>query len=244
MNLHRIADITVDMGYKYDRMKKQADAYRINENVTPEMTIYLSDSFLEEKCKEMPSLTPETSEYIYTGSIFYTGLILFGGFMLHASSVLMDGKAYLFSAPSGVGKSTHTAMWQKVFGRDRAKILNDDKPAIRIEKDGIFDFGTPWSGKTDSKSAGDLILNINVKAPIAGICFIERGKVNKIRRENGGAVISKMLAQTIRPYDEKDMDMLLKILDIVLRQVPIYTLSCDISEEAVRVAYNAMSGKS
>ena len=236
MNLHRIADITVDMGYKYDRMKKQAHAYRIDGNITPEMTIYLSDSFLEEKCKEMPPLTPETSEYIYTGSVFYTGLILFGGFMLHASSVLMDGKAYLFSAPSGVGKSTHTAMWQKVFGRDRAKILNDDKPAVRIEKDGIFAFGTPWSGKTD--------LNINVKAPIAGICFIERGKANKIRRENGGAVISKMLAQTIRPYDEKDMDMLLKIIDVVLRQVPVYTLSCDISEEAVRTAYNAMSGKS
>lgn len=233
MNLHRIADITVDMGYKYDRMKNQADAYRIREEKCPEITIYLSDSFLEQKSRENPQITPEMGEYIYTGSVFYSGLILFGGFMLHASAVLMDSKAYIFSASSGVGKSTHTAMWQKVFGKDRAKILNDDKPAIRIEEDGIFAFGTPWSGKTD--------LNINVKAPIAGICFLERGKINKIRRENGGAVIAKMLAQTIRPYDEKDMDMLLGHLDRVLREIPVYTLSCDISEEAVYTAYNAMS---
>ena len=236
MNLHKIADITVDMGYKYGRMKNQADKYRVNESVAPEMTIYLSDAFLEQKSRENPLVTPEMCEYIYTGSVFYSGLILFGGLMLHASSVLMDGKAYLFSAPSGVGKSTHTSMWQTVFGRDRAKILNDDKPAIRIEEDGIYAFGTPWSGKTD--------LNINVKAPIAGICFIERGKANKIRRENGGAVIGKMLSQTIRPYDEKDMDMLLGHLDKVLREIPVYTLSCDISEEAVYTAYNAMSGKS
>lgn len=234
MNLHKIADLTVDLGYKYERMKKQADAYRIrSENVIPDATIYLSDSFLEQKCRENSALTPETAEYIYTGTVFYSGLILFGGFMLHASAVLMDGKAYLFSAQSGIGKSTHTALWQKVFGKERAKILNDDKPAIRIEKDGIYAFGTPWSGKTD--------LNINVKAPIAGICFIQRGKTNKIRRENGGAVIGKMLAQTIRPQDEKDMDMLLGNIDTVLRKVPVYTLSCDISEEAVYTAYNAMS---
>ena len=233
MNLHRIADLTVDMGYKYDRMKKQAEAYRINENVSPQVTIYLSDEFLEKKSAENPLLTPDMNEYIYTGSIFYSGLILFGGFMLHSSAVLMDGRAYLFSANSGVGKSTHANMWQQVFGKDRAKILNDDKPAIRIEKDGIYAFGTPWSGKTD--------LNINVKAPIAGICFIERGKTNKIRRENGGAMVGKLLAQTIRPYDEKDMELLLGHIDRVLTEVPVYTLSCDISEEAVYVAYNAMS---
>lgn len=233
MNLHRIADLTVDLGYKYDRMKRQAEAYRISGNAEPDVTLYLSDAFLEQKCRENPQITPEMAEYLYTGSIFYEGLIVYGGFMLHASAVLMDGRAYLFSASSGVGKSTHTAMWQQVFGEERARILNDDKPALRIEGDGIYAFGTPWSGKTD--------LNVNVKASIAGICFIERGKTNKIRRENGAAVIGKMLTQTIRPYDKKYMELLLSHIDKVLSKVPVYTLSCDISEEAVYTAYNAMS---
>ena len=234
MNLHNIADLIVDMGYKYDRMKRHSDEYRIFEKLSPNMTIYLSDDFLEKKNKENPNLTKEMIEYIYTGSVFYSGLILFGGFMLHASAIVMDGKAYLFSASSGVGKSTHTALWQQVFGKDRVRILNDDKPAIRVEKDGIFAYGTPWSGKSE--------LNINVKAPIAGICFVERSEKNKIKRENGGAVISKVLNQTIRPYDEGDMDMLLKHIDRVLTEVPVYTLQCNISEEAVHIAYNEMSG--
>lgn len=233
MNLHKIADLTVDMGYKYDRMKRQADAYRITGDQKPNLTIYLSDSFLEQKCAENSVYTPEICEYVYTGSIFYTGLVLFGGFMLHASAVLMDGNAYLFSAASGVGKSTHTSLWQQAFGKDRAKILNDDKPAIRIENDGIYAFGTPWSGKTD--------LNINVKARLAGICFLERGEKNRIRRENAGAVVPRVLAQTVRPYNEADMDMLLTSIDRVLREIPVYTMSCTVSEEAARIAYNEMS---
>lgn len=232
MQLHRIADLTVDLGYKYDRMKKQAAAYRIENGKKPDMTIYISDDFLQTKCQETEGLTPDVCEYVYTGSVFYTGLLHFGGFMLHSSAVLMDGNAYLFSASSGVGKSTHTSLWQQTFGKDRAKILNDDKPAIRIENDGIFAYGTPWSGKTD--------LNINVKANLAGICFLERGKENKIRRENGGAVLPKLLAQTVRPYDERDMDLLLKSVDTVLSKIPVYTMSCTISEEAARMAYNAM----
>ncbi|MBQ6906836.1 MAG: hypothetical protein IJQ28_00525, partial [Clostridia bacterium] len=98
MQLHRIADLTVDLGYKYDRMKKQAAAYRIENGKKPDMTIYISDDFLQTKCQETEGLTPDVCEYVYTGSVFYTGLLHFGGFMLHSSAVLMDGNAYLFSA--------------------------------------------------------------------------------------------------------------------------------------------------
>ncbi len=233
MNLHRIADITVDMGYKHATLKRQAEAYRINEDVRPDMTIYLSDAFVEEKQKENPHLSLDECEYIFTGSVFYTGLLQFGGFMLHSSAILMDGKAYLFSASSGIGKSTHTALWQKVFGTERVKILNDDKPAIRLLKDGIYACGTPWSGNSD--------LNINIKAPIAGICFLERGETNKIRRVNGGSVISQMLNQTIRPYETEDMDLLLTYIDKVLNGVPMYMMSCNMSDDAARTAHREMT---
>ena len=233
MNLHKIAGITVDMGYKYDRMKNQIGAYRISGGEKPDMTIYLSDEFLERKHEEHSHLTLGDLEYMYTGSVFYSVLINFGGFMLHSSSVLMDGKAYLFSAASGTGKSTHTALWQKVFGSDRAKILNDDKPAVRIGEDGIYACGTPWSGKTD--------LNINVMAPIGGICFLERSEKNWIKRVPGALAIAKLLNQTIRPNDEKDMDLLLKHVDTVLSKVPVYFMGCNMEDEAALMAYQALS---
>lgn len=233
MNLHRIADITVDLGYKYDRMKKQADAYKISENVKPDMTIYLSDSFLETKQKENPHLTIEDCEYIFTSSIFYSGMLQYGGFMLHSSAIIMDGMAYLFSAPSGTGKSTHTGLWQKVFGADRARILNDDKPAIRAFSDGVFAYGTPWSGKTD--------LNINVKAPIAGICFLERSEKNWIKKVDTNSALTGLLNQTIRPFEMKDMDLLLGHIEKVITTVPVYRMGCNVSEEAAIMAHAEMS---
>lgn len=111
--------------------------------------------------------------------------------------------------------------------------MNDDKPAIRIAKNGIFACGTPWSGKTD--------LNINAYAPIAGICFLERSETNRIKRVDGGSVILKLLNQTIRPPEECYMSNLLSHIDKVLTEVPIYIMGCNISDEAAILAHDVMS---
>ncbi len=234
MNLHKIAGLTVDMGYKYETMKKQASAYKVDEFCeTPDIKIYLSDELLEQKQKEEPTLTLDNCEYLFTGSVFYSGLLYFGGFMLHSSAVIMDGKAYLFTADSGTGKSTHTSLWQKAFGETRAEILNDDKPAIRIGKNGIFACGTPWSGKTDR--------NINKIVPIGAIGFLERSEENWIEQKNGGDVIGKLLKQTVRPPKLSEMDALLKYVDIVLKEVPVYSLGVNMTTDAAKMAYETMS---
>lgn len=233
MNLHKIAGLTVDLGYKYETMQKQAEAYKVEEACDkPDMKIYIPDEILTEKQKEFPNLSLDNCEYIFTGAAFYSGLLYFGGFMLHSSAVVMDGKAYLFTADSGTGKSTHTSLWRKAFG-ERAQILNDDKPAIRIGENGIFACGTPWSGKTD--------LNINKIVPIGAIGFLERSKENWIERKTGGEVLGKLLKQTVRPPEEKEMDALLRYVDIVLKEVPVYSLGVNMTEDAAKMAFEAMS---
>ena len=152
--------------------------------------------------------------------------------MLHSSAVIMDGRAYLFSAPSGTGKSTHTGLWQEVFG-EKAQILNDDKPAIRALEDGVFAYGTPWSGKTD--------MNINVKAPIAGICFLERSENNWIERVDSNTALAGILNQTIRPFEMKGMDLLLSHIEKVITNVPVFKMGCNISHEAAIMAHREMS---
>lgn len=224
----------MDMGYKYETMQKQAEAYKVDEPCDkPDMKIYIPDELLLEKQKEEPTLTLDNCEYLYTGSAFYSGLLYFGGFMLHSSAVVMDGKAYLFAADSGTGKSTHTSLWQKAFGKENAQILNDDKPAIRIGKDGIFACGTPWSGKTD--------LNINKIVPIGAIGFLERSRENWIERKRGGEVLGKLLKQTAKPPKLEEMDALLRYVDIVLKEVPVYCLGVNMTEDAAKMAYREMS---
>ena len=89
--------------------------------------------------------------------------------MLHASAVVVDGDAYLFSAPCGTGKSTHASLWLKYLKHKNPYILNDDKPAIRIVNDNIYVYGTPFSGKTDK--------NKNEKANLKGIAFLEQSNL-------------------------------------------------------------------
>jgi len=234
MNLHKIAGLYVDLGYKYDTMKKQAASYKTEEPCEkPNMKIYLDDEFLQEKNKELPALSMDDCEYLYTGAAFYSGLLHFGGFMLHSSAVVMDDGAYLFTADSGTGKSTHTSLWKKAFGEDRVQILNDDKPAIRIASNGIFACGTPWSGKTD--------LNVNRIVPLRAIGFLERSPENWIERKTGGEMVGKIMRQTVRPPVQGEMDALLNYMDRVLTEVPVYSLGVNMDVSAAEMAYKVMS---
>ena len=229
MDVHSIAGLKVGYSCFCDRLKRQSEAYLTSDQPT-NFNIVLSREFLEEKLSEAPHLTFETCEYIYTGTFFYHHLIQFHGMLLHASAVVLDGYAYLFSANSGTGKSTHTSLWCKTF--PGARILNDDKPAIRILQDGIYVYGTPWSGKSD--------LNLNLKVPLGGICFLERSKENFIEPMDAGDAIIRVLNQTVRPSDAGDMDQLLKTLDTVLGSTPLYRMGCNISPDAAKMAYAAM----
>ncbi len=232
MERYRIAGLNVDMNLYYERTISQAEKYKVEEDGTQaDMTIDIPLEKIVAKAAEGP-VEPELQEYMSTGAAFYRGLLRFNGLMLHASAVELDGKAYLFSAPSGTGKSTHTSRWVSYFGSERAAIINDDKPAIREIDGEFYVMGTPWSGKTN--------LNENKAVPPAAIAFIERGETNRIERMSAKEAIKNLMWQTVRPSKEQNMDRLLISLDKLLKTVPVYKLYCNISDEAVEVAYQAM----
>lgn len=230
--IYRIADLGVDMNPTYPLLQKQAAPYRV-EDTAVDVRLYLSEADLDEKDRLHPHLTREECEYFFLGAQFYTYLLDHSGCLLHASAVALDGKAYLFSAPCGTGKSTHTGLWRQYFGED-AEILNDDKPAIRLIDDTLWVYGTPFSGKVD--------LSANKRAPLAGICMLEQGSENRIRRLTPAEALPLLMQQTIRPTASVRMEHLLTRLDEILRTVPVYRMSCTISEEAVQTSYEAMSG--
>lgn len=230
---YNIADIIVDFDVQHPRLKKQIEDYKYTGNKKTNVKIRFQEQFYEDKLKDFPHLDIDSIEYVFLGAEYYSALVHFNGMMLHSSCVVYDGKAYLFSAASGTGKSTHTQLWLKRF--PGSFILNDDKPAIRITEDGIFAYGTPFSGKTD--------LNVNTGVPIGGICVLQRGETNHIEKITVEEALFNILNQTVRPYNEEEMDKLLKTLDKVIENVPVYRLSCNMELEAAEVAYNGMKGK-
>lgn len=225
---YKITGLTVEMD-SFGRTITQAEPY-LTEPEKPDIVI--SSDWLSLQ-KDQPHLTKDECEYIATGANFYNQLLDFDGMLLHASAVILDGWAYLFSAPSGTGKSTHTTLWREVFGEDRALILNDDKPALRFEEGRFYAYGTPWSGKTD--------MNINRRVPLAGICMLGRGECNEIEPFAGVQALHALLEQTVRPRDAVKTVKLLGLLDKLFAQVPVWKMKCNMDPEAARVSYQAMS---
>ena len=228
---YEIADLKVLMTTYYDRVRKLGKEYLAKSDWDePDEELDLGLEYYEEqKAAGLDAYGDDSVEYVLTGGLFNRFLIVHDGLMLHSSAVVVDGYAYLFSADSGVGKSTHTGLWLEHFGDD-AFIINDDKPAIRNIDGEWFVYGTPWCGKHNT--------NKNAKAKLGAIVFLERSEENWIEEENIKDAIPKFFKQTIRKlYYEENMDIVLTRMEKILSEVPIYKMGCNISDEAVQMAY-------
>lgn len=228
MEKYKIANIRVDMELYYNRLKKQAVKYLCDDDSKAEITINLSKEFYQKRLEENPHLDIDSIEYIFAGSYFYNQILDFDGFLLHSSAICKDNNAYLFSADSGTGKSTHTMNWIKYFGKENITYINDDKPAIRKIDDKFYCCGTPFSGKTN--------LSKNILIPIKAIIFIKRGLDNSITLMNTKDAISKIFGQTVFTRSFERMEKLLSLLDDLLKVVPVFELTCNMDKSSAKVA--------
>lgn len=234
MPIYKIAGIYVKMEPKYSRCQLNFEKYLVSQAPRYDDLSQNTDALLEDLQNQYPYLGPDACEYMMYGSLFYGRLIQHNGLLLHSSAVVYRSKAYLFSAPSGTGKSTHTSLWLEHLGQ-RAQILNDDKPALVYEDGQVFVYGTPFSGKTD--------LNINARYPLGGICYLSRG-VNAIRRATTKEALPKILEQTYRHTNSETLsNMLLDVLDRIVPHVSYYFLSCDMSKDAFLTSFETLTGE-
>lgn len=152
--------------------------------------------------------------------------------LVHGSCISVDGEAYLFTAKSGTGKSTHTRLWQKQFG-SRAVMINDDKPLLKLNEQGVTVYGTPWDGKHR--------LSTNIACPLKAICILTRSEENRIQRIDKKAALPMILQQSYRPADPAALRKSLVLMDRLSSSVALYKLGCNMEPEAVQVAYAGMN---
>ena len=230
------ADLTVDMNCHYPMLTQRSRKYLLPESDKREadITIDITKEDFKKYERALNSDDMNLCEYMLAGECFYRRLLSFDGMLLHSSAVCFENKTFVFSADSGIGKSTHTHLWTK-YVKD-AFILNDDKPAVR-KVDGVYKaYGTPFSGKNDESE--------NCGMPVSAIVFIERSKENKIRKISPIEAVPLIYKQTIKPtVSPKHMDILFRFLDGLLASIPSYILSCDISPEAVKTSFEELTGK-
>ena len=150
--------------------------------------------------------------------------------LFHGSVVAVDGAAYLFTAKSGTGKSTHTKLWREGFG-SRAVMINDDKPFLQLTGKEVSIHGSPWSGKHG--------LDSNIRVPLKGICLLERGAENVIRQAAPEEV--RDLLKGFRPQTAEQSETYEQLLAQLLKKVPLWHMYCNTEQDAAIIAYTTMS---
>ena len=153
--------------------------------------------------------------------------------LFHGSVIAVDGQAYLFTATSGTGKSTHTRLWREYFG-NRAVMVNDDKPLLKISDKCVIVYGTPWDGKHH--------LSSNISVPLKAICILERAENNRIEQIEKNTAYPMLLQQSYRPYNPQKMMTTLRMLDELITKIDLYKLGCNMNIEAAKIAFDMMKG--
>lgn len=159
-----------------------------------------------------------------------------GTLEMHASVTVNDGKAYLFLAKSGTGKSTHSRMWMENI--PGSYLLNDDNPVVRVCGDGeIMVFGTPWSGKTPCYK--------NESVPAGAFVLIRRSGENKLTRLSLLESYADIYSSSSGYKADREMaDGLHDTIEKVVLATPCYVMDCLPDADAAIVCHRGVTAKS
>lgn len=183
-------------------------------------------------CSDEP-MTEEYAESLQLYREIAELLPLYDRIVFHGAAIEYEGKAFLFAGSSGIGKSTHIALWRQYLG-DRVRIINGDKPILHIEKEKIMVYGTPYAGKEGWQC--------NCSAPLSGICFLTMEGEKKALALSPETSFLKLYTQTYKP---KSKDTMLKTIELIrkLSYVPCFTMARDKNELAVKASFEVLTGK-
>lgn len=148
---------------------------------------------------------------------------------IHASAIVKDSKAILFLGESGTGKSTHSRLWLQHIGN--SYLLNDDSPMLRLMDNMILIYGSPWSGKVHCYK--------QEAAPLKAMARINRYPENKISCSNKLASIGAIQPSfpPFLAYDWRYSGIMIRMIDRIVRDIPIYELKCRPDKQAAETAY-------
>lgn len=187
----------------------------------------------------IPAFTDKYGEVVTLQKMINEKLSFCHTVTFHCSAIAVDGEVYIFTAPSGTGKSTHARLWREMLG-DRAVMVNDDKPMMHLNDDGsVTVYGTPWNGKHG--------LGENLALPLKSVCVISQAKENRISKVATKDSLYTIFMQTFikSSLTEMEPEAMKQVLEVMggIANCPIWRLECDISREAAKLSYETMSGK-
>jgi hypothetical protein len=227
----KIADIPMGIDNRYDYLCGICKDYFTEEE--PALILSATDSEID---AEFKNVGEGFSRGYLEGLVIYrkiaSRLYEYDGFVFHGAVLNYRGKACIFTARSGVGKTTHTRLWLSEFGDD-VHYLNGDKPIIRIVDGQPYAYGTPWQGKEN--------YGVNEKAPLGAVYFLERAEENSVEKTTADESAIKFVTQMFVPKEALAAAKTLSVADAVLCSVKLFNLRCNMQPGAARMAKAALT---
>ena len=232
--IYEIAGLRVQINNTFEYTTKFCEEYLSKDQISPAViSASVTQAEFEEEKKNSPGFSDGYIENICLYRSICTQIPVFNRMLLHCAVLEYDGKGYAFLGRSGTGKSTHTKLWKKYLSTP--KMINGDKPILEFAGDKFIAHGTPWKGKE--------AWGMKSSAPVCGLCFLEQAKENSIRKLTPAEVASRLFLQMLIPESEDNAVATLELADKLIATTPAYLLKCDISEEAVKTSFEAMTGR-
>lgn len=237
----RIADRVIGIHAMFSEIRDMCRNYLTE--ATPDFEVFITQEDIDHESQksgreaviEGRDLVHYTDAYLETLAVYrkiVTALLDDNILLFHGSVIAVDGVGYLFAAKNGTGKSTHTRLWRRHFG-DRAVMVNDDKPLLKITDQGVIAYGTPWDGKHH--------LSTNAAVPLKAICVLTRGESNYIESVSKKDAFPMLCQQSYRTATPEGVMKTLALIDKLGSLVELYRLSCNMDQEAAVVAFQGMN---
>lgn len=185
------------------------------------------DEYIESKCR------PENAERIVVLKKIAEQALDYDIILYHGSVIAVNNEAYMFTANSGTGKSTHVKLWRELLG-DKSVMVNDDKPLIKIKQDKVIAYGTPYNGKHH--------LGNDIGVPLKAVAVIYQAEENIIEEIDKKTAYPMLYKHVYHPEDKVKLLKTMDLLNRMVKNISIYKLGCNMDISAAELAWKTMRG--
>ncbi len=232
-----IAGLAVEINHKHPNVRFHCEDFAVEPSFACDIVARTSDEQIEREASESGRVHGHSFSRGYLEDVCIYRSIAeqlphFDAAVFHGAAVSIDGEGFIFTAPSGTGKTTHINLLMENYP-DRVSIINGDKPIIRFFRDGVYVCSTPWAGKEDMK--------VNTRSKLRGICIIRRSKSNSIRRVEPPEFFGELIHQVYLPMNSQAREKTLDFMNLLGARVNFYLLECNISPEAAQTSFGELS---
>lgn len=153
--------------------------------------------------------------------------------VLHSCYTEYKGKAILFTAPSGTGKTTQANIWKRVYG---SSIVNGDKCLLQQTADGFMASGFFLHGSAEECE--------NRAMPIEAIVVVRQSKQDAVQELRPMQKLSLLYSEmTINGWDKASVEKAMGLLEQLIAGTRVIMLHCTQMDSAAKTLHRYLFGE-